>query len=360
MAFVLVSFLKLYNQDGVDSIGLDDAANRLGIERRRIYDIVNILESIGVLSRKAKNQYFWKGFGGIPSALDNLKDEALKENLSTSTCCDSDYNVSLDNLYEGLPNSKADRKDKPLVSCKDDSRKEKSLALLSQNFIKLFISSKVDMMTLDYVAKALLGDIHDPTAMRNNSAAKVRRLYDIANVFSSINLIEKTHHPKSRKPAFRWLGLEGSPKDGPGNALEFNEPKKRVFGTEITNSLPKKYKTESSLDWNSNEKADTPAHIRCNNLTDKHDRNSLEQPLKHSSNGFVFGPFSPASVAELGHSENKNVRRIQDLEDLASSHGPQYRNQAVGDLFGHYLAAWKSWYVEAAKTETHSRSILNS
>lgn len=44
------SFVALYNRDDVDAIGLDDAARRLGVERRRIYDIVNVLESIGVRS----------------------------------------------------------------------------------------------------------------------------------------------------------------------------------------------------------------------------------------------------------------------------------------------------------------------
>lgn len=40
------------------------------------------------------------------------------------------------------------------------------------------------------------------------SAAKVRRLYDIANVLTSLNLIKKVHvrEERGRKPAFKWLG----------------------------------------------------------------------------------------------------------------------------------------------------------
>jgi hypothetical protein len=38
---------------------------------------------------------------------------------------------------------------------------------------------------------------------------KVRRLYDIANVLSSLKLIQKTHLDVTRKPAFKWVGEEG-------------------------------------------------------------------------------------------------------------------------------------------------------
>ncbi|WRX17265.1 E2F/DP family [Theobroma cacao] len=42
------NFLSLYNREDVELIGLDEAAAKLGVERHRIYDIVNVLESVGV------------------------------------------------------------------------------------------------------------------------------------------------------------------------------------------------------------------------------------------------------------------------------------------------------------------------
>ena len=44
-----------------------------------------------------------------------------------------------------------------------------------------------------------------------SSSAKVRRLYDIANILSSLQLIEKVHIHSiqtGRKPGFRWIGID--------------------------------------------------------------------------------------------------------------------------------------------------------
>ena len=44
-----------------------------------------------------------------------------------------------------------------------------------------------------------------------SSTAKVRRLYDIANILSSLQLIEKVHIHSiqtGRKPGFRWRGID--------------------------------------------------------------------------------------------------------------------------------------------------------
>jgi E2F/DP family winged-helix DNA-binding domain len=50
-------FLYAYGSEGKDVLLLDSCTRELGVERRRIYDIINILESFSVIRRRAKNEY---------------------------------------------------------------------------------------------------------------------------------------------------------------------------------------------------------------------------------------------------------------------------------------------------------------
>ena len=46
------------SQDGV--VDLNVASDRLEVQKRRIYDITNVLEGIGILEKKSKNNIQWK------------------------------------------------------------------------------------------------------------------------------------------------------------------------------------------------------------------------------------------------------------------------------------------------------------
>ncbi|KAK9065061.1 hypothetical protein SSX86_016444 [Deinandra increscens subsp. villosa] len=351
------NFLRLYNREGVESIGLDNAANQLGVERRRIYDIVNILESVGVLTKRAKNQYTWKGFSAIPHALEELRKQAINETPKVSQVCSSGTDVNR-NDYLGLSNSNNSYTETHSQSSGssniENNRKEKSLGLLTQNFIKLFISSKAEVISLETAATALLGDVHDPTAMRT----KVRRLYDIANVFSSMNLLEKMRHPESGKPSFRWLGPKTK-----SPTLDANKLKRRAFGTDLTNHDNSKSKQIDSVsDWSSKDVTvamlNNIDHVKVEyneNVTTK------QQPsTSRNSKEFVFGPFTPATTQKVGISGNKKLKQAQDWENLADTFRPQYCNKDLGDLFGHYVEAWKSWCGEAEEKKQAPKVIALS
>lgn len=111
------------------------------------------------------------------------------------------------------------------------------MRIMSQKFVMLFLVSKTQTVTLDAAAKILIEESQDSSShskykskkaqkrsMSCNtnpissflsklntvtvSSAMVRRLYDIANVLTSLSLIEKVHvrEERGRKPAFKWLG----------------------------------------------------------------------------------------------------------------------------------------------------------
>ncbi|TYH47270.1 hypothetical protein ES332_D11G399500v1 [Gossypium tomentosum] len=53
--------LMKHAEDGI--LDLNKAAETLAVQKRRIYDITNVLEGIGLIEKKFKNRIQWKGVG---------------------------------------------------------------------------------------------------------------------------------------------------------------------------------------------------------------------------------------------------------------------------------------------------------
>ena len=70
-------------QEGV--LDLNQAATMLGVQKRRIYDITNVLEGIGLIEKRSKNNIQWKGMGSSNSANMMAELDKLKEDVRMAT-----------------------------------------------------------------------------------------------------------------------------------------------------------------------------------------------------------------------------------------------------------------------------------
>ncbi|RDD43697.1 Transcription factor E2F3 [Trichoplax sp. H2] len=85
-------------RDGV--LNLNNAADNLTVQKRRIYDITNVLEGVGLIEKKSKNNVQWKGFqswkcGKINIPANSANETGLK-NLHTA----DDFRCQIKKLRE--------------------------------------------------------------------------------------------------------------------------------------------------------------------------------------------------------------------------------------------------------------------
>eukprot|EP01129_Flabellula_baltica_P010126 TRINITY_DN4240_c0_g1_i1.p1 TRINITY_DN4240_c0_g1~~TRINITY_DN4240_c0_g1_i1.p1 ORF type:complete len:372 (+),score=98.27 TRINITY_DN4240_c0_g1_i1:112-1227(+) len=77
-----LKFMKLLKQSPDGVLDLNDASAELNVLKRRMYDITNVLEGIGLLRKNEKNSVIWTGGDFFPSGVDdgeNEENERLNE-----------------------------------------------------------------------------------------------------------------------------------------------------------------------------------------------------------------------------------------------------------------------------------------
>ena len=66
------NFLQLFASGSATAVELESVASTLGVGRRRIYDIVNVLESLDVVQKDRASAYTWLGISKLPQCVDAL------------------------------------------------------------------------------------------------------------------------------------------------------------------------------------------------------------------------------------------------------------------------------------------------
>ncbi|KAL6574446.1 hypothetical protein OROHE_001350 [Orobanche hederae] len=80
-------FIRLIRDAKDGTLDLNRTADVLEVQKRRIYDITNVLEGIGLVEKTTKNHIHWTGFGThkeLDDEVSNLKTEV--EHLSAEDC----------------------------------------------------------------------------------------------------------------------------------------------------------------------------------------------------------------------------------------------------------------------------------
>lgn len=246
------SFLaKFAGSEECREIVIDQLAYELAVERRRIYDVVNILEALQVVVKMGKNTYHWMGREHLSRQFALLQNEGFElwPDFAESrglVVPDHTTNNNINHPAVPMPDNSTHTTVSPKQvspssvnnnkenTCTNNNN-NKSLTRLSQLFLQVFLVG-LDPVNLPQASDLIhggrstpdelvslgmkLGDDYPTDAKKFKQAAarglktKIRRLYDIANVFVSVGLLRKSENRTAattdgKRPHFHWnYGLD--------------------------------------------------------------------------------------------------------------------------------------------------------
>ena len=158
------SLIRLLSNNINEFFSLDSICTRIQVEKRKIYDLINILTSIRMINRVSKGVYKWLGTDSILEFLNSLPNfnelsSSLKLEKSLGSMCYCFLSFMKSNLESSIENA--------AESLTKTSTQEKPLNSISFR-------------------------------------SKIRRLYDISKILATVGLIKNLS--ENKKPIMKWVG----------------------------------------------------------------------------------------------------------------------------------------------------------
>lgn len=230
-----------------NEIIIDQLAMELAVERRRVYDVVNILEALQIVVKMGKNTYYWMGREHLSRQFALLQQDGInkwpehairkglmkagdvpseaKAETRNDDCIDIEEDEDDDEIVRASSSRKNDKNLRKI--CKEAN---KSLTRLSQLFLQVFLVG-LDFVSLPEASDMIHGGSRTPEELALLGLAdgqsiptdtkalqrvvarglktKIRRLYDVANVFLSVGLLRKCENryastAEGKRPQYTW------------------------------------------------------------------------------------------------------------------------------------------------------------
>uniref|UniRef100_A0A0N5AIT3 E2F_TDP domain-containing protein n=1 Tax=Syphacia muris TaxID=451379 RepID=A0A0N5AIT3_9BILA len=206
-------------QSGKD-VHLESVAKKMMVEKRRIYDIVNVMEALEAMSKTNKSYYRWHGLSELPKLMAFLQQQANNENLLNRIRRVEQAMCSFTELSSCSRRSSGDIVGECVIFVSEagqsepstrDRNNKNSLAQLCRRFLMVLLCNPKDMrrVSLDVASTVLIKD-PESEGFEPPSRSRCRRLYDIANVLVAMGIIKKVHYLFGTKkiPLFVYSGPE--------------------------------------------------------------------------------------------------------------------------------------------------------
>ncbi|KAG2375306.1 hypothetical protein C9374_009929 [Naegleria lovaniensis] len=284
------------NNQSKGEIKIEEAVNTLGIEKRRIYDILNVLESISIVSKVGVSCYKYHGTKSLSTTLEQMKSSALEDAT----------------LLEGLKSLPKTPQNEPLLQCLPKFKqninamtpsRSNTLTSLSRLLIMSFLVTETKEMSQDQLVSIVLKDSAEKT--------RTRRLNDIVNILSGIHLIEK----RSEKSVnyFKWLGTLPKQETTIFSPSKMPIKKRKRTTSKLSNSSVSEEHSPCSDDATSPSSTfsaiDTPQSSNVSNT----ESDSASSYSSSSQSSTPYSPFFHTTVTTPKSSSSVTVNNVGGL-----------------------------------------------